>query len=75
MFLGHFGIAFAAKKVAPEVSLGATILAASFLDVVWPVLGPPPPSVAVLAGSSLFGLVLVAWGWWIDRHRMPARSV
>ena len=100
MFLGHFGIAFAAKKVAPGVSLGTTILVVTHIytrhsrprDRIGPlgfralvaflvagyaaaVFGPPPPSVAVLAGSSLFGLVLVAWGWWIDRHRMPARSV
>lgn len=38
MFLGHFGLALAAKKVAPRVSLGATIFAAEFLDAVWPVL-------------------------------------
>ena len=38
MFLGHFGLAFAAKKVAPRVSLGTTILAAEFLDALWPVL-------------------------------------
>jgi hypothetical protein len=38
MFLGHFGLAFAAKKVAPRVSLGTSILAAEFLDALWPVL-------------------------------------
>jgi membrane-bound metal-dependent hydrolase YbcI (DUF457 family) len=38
MFLGHFGVAFAAKKVAPQVSLGTTILAAQLLDAIWPVL-------------------------------------
>ena len=38
MFLGHFGLAFAAKKVAPQVSVGTTILAAEFLDSVWPLL-------------------------------------
>lgn len=38
MFIGHFGVAFAAKKAAPEVSLGTAILAAQFLDAVWPVL-------------------------------------
>jgi membrane-bound metal-dependent hydrolase YbcI (DUF457 family) len=39
------------------------------------VFGPPPPSVGVLAGTSLFGLVLVAWAAWVDRHRMPAGSL
>lgn len=38
MFLGHFGVALAAKKVAPQVSLGTTILAAELLDAIWPVL-------------------------------------
>jgi hypothetical protein len=32
MFLGHFGLAMAAKKVAPRMSLGTTMLAAQFLD-------------------------------------------
>jgi len=27
MFIGHFGVGFAAKRVAPEVSLGMLILA------------------------------------------------
>jgi membrane-bound metal-dependent hydrolase YbcI (DUF457 family) len=38
MFLGHFGLAFAAKKVAPRPSLGTLILAAQLADVIWPVL-------------------------------------
>lgn len=38
MFLGHFGLALAAKRVAPRTSLGTTIIAAQFLDLLWPVL-------------------------------------
>jgi len=38
MFLGHFGVAFAAKRVAPPTSLGALIFAAQFLDELWPIL-------------------------------------
>ncbi len=38
MFIGHYAIALAAKKAAPRVSLGTTLLAAEFLDFVWPVL-------------------------------------
>ena len=38
MFLGHFGVAFAAKKAAPKVSLGTLVLAAQFADILWPVL-------------------------------------
>ena len=38
MFLGHYGIAFAAKRVAPRTSLGALSFAAQFLDELWPIL-------------------------------------
>jgi membrane-bound metal-dependent hydrolase YbcI (DUF457 family) len=34
--------------------------------------GPPPPSVAAVAGPALAMWLLVAWGYWIDRHRAPA---
>ncbi len=37
MFIGHFGVALAAKRVAPKTSLGALILAAQFLEFLWPV--------------------------------------
>lgn len=36
MFVGHFGVALAAKRVAPKTSLGTLMLAAGFLDVLWP---------------------------------------
>ena len=36
MFIGHFGVALAAKKIAPRTSLGTLILAAQFLDFLWP---------------------------------------
>ena len=38
MFLGHYGIAFAARRAAPRTSLGTTILAAQLLDEIWPIL-------------------------------------
>lgn len=38
MFLGHFGLALGAKKVAPETSLGSLILAAQLPDLIWPTL-------------------------------------
>lgn len=36
MFIGHFALAFGAKKVQPSVSLGSLFLAAQFLDLLWP---------------------------------------
>lgn len=44
MFLGHFALAFAAKRAAPGASLGALIAAAQLPDLIWPVL--------VLAGAE-----------------------
>ena len=38
MFIGHFGVAFAAKRAAPRVSLGALFAAAQFADLLWPTL-------------------------------------
>jgi len=49
VFIGHFAVAFAAKKAAPRVSLGTLVLAAAFLDIVWPVL--------VLLGIERFRIV------------------
>ena len=37
MFIGHFGVALAAKKVAPRTSLGTLVMAAQFVDLLWPI--------------------------------------
>src|SRR5688500_2245788 len=37
MFLGHYGVAFAAKSVAPRASLGTFNFASQLLDELWPV--------------------------------------
>lgn len=38
MFLGHFAVAFAAKRIAPKASLGSLVLAALFADLLWSLL-------------------------------------
>jgi len=38
MFLGHFGLAFAAKRLAPRTSLGMLLVGAQFADLLWPLL-------------------------------------
>ena len=38
MFIGHFGLALAAKRVAPRTSLGTLAAAAQWVDLVWPFL-------------------------------------
>lgn len=38
MFIGHFGVGFGAKRLAPAVSLGTLFLAAQLADLLWPTL-------------------------------------
>ncbi len=38
MFIGHHAAAFAAKRFAPQVSLGTLFAAAILLDLIWPIL-------------------------------------
>lgn len=38
MFIGHFGAALAAKRAAPQTSLGTLIFASTFIDLLWPIL-------------------------------------
>jgi membrane-bound metal-dependent hydrolase YbcI (DUF457 family) len=48
MFIGHFAVAYAAKRLAPRTSLGTLFFAAQFLDLLWPLL--------VLAGIERLSL-------------------
>ena len=36
MFIGHFGVGLAAKKVATKTSLGTLFLSSQFIDLLWP---------------------------------------
>jgi FtsH-binding integral membrane protein len=38
MFLGHFAVALAAKRIAPRASLGTLVAAAQLIDLAWPAL-------------------------------------
>ncbi len=40
MFLGHVGVALAAKRAAPRASLGTLLVAATLPDAVWAILCP-----------------------------------
>jgi len=37
LFIGHFGVGFAAKRVIPKTSLGTLLLASQFIDLLWPI--------------------------------------
>lgn len=76
MILGHYGVALAAKRVAPRTSLGTLILAAQWADELWPLLllvGAERVRVApgLMAANSLDFvsypyshslLMMIAWG-------------
>jgi membrane-bound metal-dependent hydrolase YbcI (DUF457 family) len=36
VFVGHFAVAFAAKRAAPTVSLGTWFIACELIDLIWP---------------------------------------
>jgi hypothetical protein len=38
VFIGHFAVALAGKRVAPKTSLGTLLFGAQFLDLLWPPL-------------------------------------
>lgn len=46
-----------------------------FLVIVYTLnlLGPPPPNASAVAWAAEAIWLLVAWGYWIDRHRHPTR--
>jgi membrane-bound metal-dependent hydrolase YbcI (DUF457 family) len=70
-----FGTRFYLSATRPRDAVGRYALWAfvTTLAVIYiaSVVGPPPPSVAVLAWSGLLGWGFIAWAYWIDRHRAP----
>ena len=49
-------------------------LLVAFLAVVYlaSVFGPPPPTASAVAWSAEAMWVIVAWGYWVDKHRIAA---
>ena len=47
MFIGHFAVGFASKKVAPRTNLALLIVAPMFLDMLWPVFRIDPGNTRV----------------------------
>ena len=67
------------RATRPRDRLGSVLLALfiATLGAVYlaSVLGPPPPSARAVAYTALLGWLFVAWGYWIDRHRVPAIAI
>ena len=67
MFVGHYGVAFAAKRVAAPVPLWVYFLAVQWLDVVW--------SLLVLLGIEKLRIVPgITEANALDLYYMPIRT-
>jgi hypothetical protein len=69
------GVLIYARQTAPRDRVGTIAFWGFivFLVVVSlaSVFGPPPPNGDAVAWSALAMWLLIAWGYWIDRHRVP----
>jgi hypothetical protein len=65
MFIGHFALAFAAKRSAPRVNLGTLFAAAQLPDLMWPVLvAIGLERVEIAPGDTAFTpLAFVSYPW------------
>jgi hypothetical protein len=74
LILFALGVAVYQRATDPQDRTGTFAFAGlvAFLLVVYlaNLFGPPPPSVAAVAWSAQAMWLLVAWGYWIDRHRV-----
>ena len=65
-----------AARTRPRDAVGRWALMGlvAFLSLIYAgnLFGPPPPSVGAVAWSANAMWLLVAWGYWIDRHRETA---
>lgn len=62
MFIGHFGLSFAAKRAAPKVSLATLFVSTQFVDLLWPfLLVFHVEKVAIVPGYTKT--------YWVDRNR------
>ncbi len=56
MFAGHLAVAFAAKRAEPDLPLGWSVAAVSFVDLLWPIfLLTGIERVAIVPGATAFG--------------------
>jgi hypothetical protein len=61
-----------ARDRVGSVGFWALVIFLALIEVA-NVLGPPPPSVGAVTASAEAMWLLVAWGYWVDRHREPRR--
>ena len=52
-------------------NIGLWLMIAALASIYFAALyGPPPPSVAAVAGAGQLLWLFVLWGYWVDRHRI-----
>ena len=75
LFFG-VGVAIYLRVTRPSDRIGSWALWAliAFFLAIYAaaVFGPPPPSTEAVAGSGIAMWLFVAWGYWVDKHRVPA---
>ena len=66
MFIGHFAVAYAGKRVAPRTNLGWLFVAAQFADLLWPVLllqGVETVRIVPARGNPFLTLDFTSYPW------------
>lgn len=66
MFIGHFAVGFASKRIAPRASLASLLAAPLLLDLLWPVfllLGVEQVAVNPAGGNPLLSLRFTSYPW------------
>lgn len=74
LILFGIGVAIYRRATTPKDRTGTWAFAGlvAFLVIVYVanLFGPPPPNVATIGWGGQAMWLLVAWGYWIDRHRI-----
>jgi hypothetical protein len=76
MLAAGLGLYLSATRPVDRVGTWALVSLIVFLLLINAanMFGPPPPSVTAVAWSAQAVWLIVAWGYWIDRHRAARAS-